>query len=202
MKPYPLDIVDDRQLSPTYDGPIHIWDIDKTYLATRFSSAKHLARIPFEFAIDKKSIPGMPAILRAIRRGTGNDFACTPLYFISASPPMLRQAIQRKMSLDGVDYDGITFKSWSTIVRSLRLQRLRDQIGFKLCALLTSRIKRPTALEYLYGDDVEFDAIAYHLYASLLTTALNTSTAQSLLQKEHLGHEDQRCILNLFEQLP
>lgn len=202
MSQYPLDIVDDRVLPQDYNGPIHIWDVDKTYLATRFSSAKHLARIPFEFAIDKKAIPGMPCVLRGIRRGTSKQFACTPLYFISASPPILRPAIERKMSIDGVDYDGITFKDWAAIIRSLRLRRLREQIGFKVCGLLTSRLKRPLAEEYLYGDDVEFDASAYSLYASLLHPDLNTAQAEVLLRNEAMGHHDQKCIIELFEQLP
>ncbi|HQF25177.1 MAG TPA: hypothetical protein PL065_17065, partial [Polyangiaceae bacterium] len=157
---YPLSVVDDRIFSLDYDGPVFIWDIDKTYLATRFSQPKYMARIPIEFAVDKQAIAGMPEVLRGIRRGTTAAFACAPLYFVSASPPQLRAVITRKMLLDGVEYDGITFKDWAKTIMQRRPGRLKEQVGFKICALLEGRRRRPMASEYLFGDDVEKDAVA------------------------------------------
>lgn len=87
---YPLRINDERVLPDGYDGPVYVWDIDKTYLSTHFSSLHGLARIPLEFAVDKVAIPGMPELLRGLRKGAGPHYAGHPLYFVSASPPSSR----------------------------------------------------------------------------------------------------------------
>ena len=158
--PYPLSIEDQRSYPEGFDGRVFVWDIDKTYLETHFSSLKGMARIPVEFAIDKKAIAGMPEILRGLRRGPGEDYACAPLYFVSASPPQMRRVIERKMLMDGVEYDGIILKDWLKTLRRLRPGRLREQAGFKVCALLAGRQNRPRSTEYLFGDDVESDAAA------------------------------------------
>ena len=109
---YPLCEIDNRSLPPDYAGPVFIWDVDKTYLSTHFSSLQGLVRIPVEFPIDKRAIPGMPELVRGLRKGRGAGVACAPLYFITASPPQLRSALENKMLLDGVEFDGITFKDW------------------------------------------------------------------------------------------
>ena len=165
---YPLAVEDQRILPEGYDGNVFVWDIDKTYLSTRFSSMRGMARIPIEFAVDKHAIPGMPEVLRGLRRGPGPDFACAPLYFVSASPPLLRKVVENKMLLDGVEHDGITFKDWLGTLRQLRPGRLREQVGFKVNALLDGRLRRPRAREYLFGDDVERDAEAFSIYARLV----------------------------------
>jgi hypothetical protein len=168
LKPYPLRVFDDRPLPPGYRGRVLVWDIDKTYLATRLSSLRGIARIPLEFAIDKASIPGMPEVLRGLRRGPGGGFAATPLWFVSASPAQLHRVMARKMLLDGVQPDGFVFRDWLGALRQLRPDRLVDPLGFKLCALLTTRAARPLATEALFGDDAERDPQAYSLYADLL----------------------------------
>ena len=61
---YPLQVHDHRSLPDGYSGPVFIWDIDKTYLSTQFSSLRGLGRIPLEFAVDKQAIAGMPEVLR------------------------------------------------------------------------------------------------------------------------------------------
>src|SRR4051812_48106233 len=87
-------------------GAGFVWDIDKTYLDTRFSQLKGLAGIPFEFGIDKRALPGTVELPRGLRDGpTGREHR--PLYFVSASPPQIAPAIERKMLLDGVEWDGI-----------------------------------------------------------------------------------------------
>lgn len=201
-KPYPLSIEDQRQLDAGYDGPVFVWDIDKTYLSTRFSSLKGLSRIPIEFAVDKKAIPGMPAVLRGLRRGPGADFACSPLYFVSASPPQLRRVVTHKMQLDGVEWDGIIFKDWIGTLLQLKPGRLKDQLGFKLSALLTGRQSRPRAVEYLFGDDVEMDAEAFALYARLLDGELGAGELEERLEKEGVSAEDRKGIQNLLANLP
>ncbi len=199
---YPLSVEDERELPEGYAGPVFVWDIDKTYLATHFSSLKGLARIPIEFAVDKIAVPGMPEILRGLRRGAGPGFACAPLYFVSASPPQLRRVLEHKMLLDGVEFDGITTKDWLKTLRALRPDRLRDHVGFKLCALLSGRQRRPWAKEYLFGDDVEQDAAAFHLYAQILHKEISAGDAEVRMKAEGVRRDDRRCVFSLAARLP
>lgn len=199
---YPLSVLDERSFPQGYDGPVFVWDIDKTYLATRFSQPKYMARIPIEFAIDKQAIPGMPEVIRGIRRGATPVFACAPLYFVSASPPQLRAVIARKMLIDGVEYDGITFKDWVKTLRQRRPGRLREQVGFKICALLEGRRRRPMACEYLFGDDYEKDAVAYSLYAQIVDNELTGDALERELEREGVPADDRRCVRELRGSLP
>jgi hypothetical protein len=201
MAGYPLSVKDDRALPRESTEPVFVWDVDKTYLSTRFSSLKHLARIPVEFAVDKRAIPGMPEVLRGLRRGAGPQFACAPLYFISASPKELRGVLEKKMLIDGVDCDGIILKDWAATLKGLRPGRLREQVGFKLCALLTGRLRRPMSTEYLFGDDVEADADSYGLYARLLAGELAEGALEVALGALGVKPDDRRCILDLAGQL-
>jgi hypothetical protein len=161
-----------------------------------------MARIPIEFAIDKHAIPGMPEVLRGLRRGPGPDYACAPLYFISASPPVLRRVVENKMLLDGVEHDGITFKDWLGAFRQLRPGRLREQVGFKLNALLDGRLRRPLAREYLFGDDVEADAEAFALYAAVINGELQPGDLEQALAEAGVADDDRRCIHDQVGRLP
>jgi hypothetical protein len=199
--PYPLSMDDQRTYPESFDGNVFVWDIDKTYLQTHFSSLKGMARIPVEFAIDKKAIAGMPEILRGLRRGPGEDFACAPLYFVSASPPQMRRVIERKMLMDGVEYDGIVLKDWLKTLRQLRPGRLREQAGFKICALLSGRLNRPKSVECLFGDDVESDAEAFFVYARLLSGELTAGEAETRMLKAGIKRDDRRCIRALLDRL-
>lgn len=199
---YPLSTFDERPLDPEFQGNVFIWDIDKTYLATSFSSMRGLARIPIEFAIDKEAIAGMPDVLRGIRRGPGPTFAAAPLYFISSSPPQLRPVIARKMLLDGVQPDGFTFKNWLLTLRQFRPKRLKDHLGYKLCALLHGRLTRPVAQEFLFGDNVERDAETYALYARLLAGDLKLDALEGAMITGQVTEEDRRIVLELAEALP
>lgn len=199
---YPLNVTDHRQLPVDYEGSVFVWDIDKTYLATRFSSFRNLLKIPLEFAVDKRAITAMPEVLRGLRRGPGDGYACEPVYFVSASPPQLRPVLQRKMLLDGVEYDGMIFKDWGKVLRGMHPRRLREQIGFKICALLTGRVQRPRAREYLFGDDVEVDALVYSMYADALSGQLRGRELESKLRSHGVSEEDIRCALILVGELP
>ncbi len=198
---YPLNQEDQRSYPPGFDGAVFVWDIDKTYLSTQFSSLKGMSRIPFEFAIDKQAIAGMPEVLRGLRRGPGPDYAAAPLYFVSASPPQIRGIVERKMLLDGVEYDGITFKDWAKTLFQLRPGRLREQVGFKLCALLATRQNRPQSREYLFGDNAETDAEAFCLYARLLSPTLSASAADAEMAAAGVKPDDRRCVLDLLSNL-
>lgn len=199
---YPLSMQNDRPLPKGYRGRVYIWDVDKTYLSTRFSSVKGLARIPVEFAIDKKAIPGMPEVLRGLRRGPKPEVECLPLYFISAGPPFLRSVIENKMLMDGVEQDGITFKDWIQTFLELRPGRLWEQLGFKLTALLLGHRHRIHAHEYLFGDDTEQDPLAFSLYAKVINHGLSAAQLDRILEDGGVAEDDRQGIRKLVEGLP
>lgn len=198
---YPMSVTDHRELPEGYSGDVFVWDVDKTYLATRFSSPRHLLRIPFEFAVDKREVPGMPQVLRGLRRGTGSEYASAPLYFVSASPAQLRPVLERKMLIDGVEYDGITLKDWAGVLRQLRPHRLKDHVAFKLCALLAGRRRHPMAREWLFGDDVEADARVFALYSRVLRERPTVARIGVMLRAEGLSDEDVAAVLEAYAGL-
>ena len=200
---FPIDREDYRTYDHEWSGDVVICDIDRTYLYTRFSSLKGLTRIPFEFAIDKRDIAGMVPLLKELRRGPGEVSRHTPLYFVSASPPQLRPVIERKMLIDGVEYDGTTFKDWRACLSSGRLGRMKDQVGFKLTALLHTRHALPRgAREILIGDDLEKDALAYTLYADIVASRIPADRIPRLLTRLGVNEPDAWGVADLARMIP
>ena len=202
---YPLDRSNDRVYADGWTGRIYVWDIDKTYLATEIHSLRGLLAVPFEFAIDKRNVAGTVALLRALRRGTAPAglTAANPIYFVSASPPQLRPVIQRKMLLDGVEYDGITFKDQAALVGKAQFGKLREQIGYKLSALLLNRHELPWHVEEtLFGDDSESDALIYSLYGDVVAGRLRGDPLAKTLLKHQVRREDVDFVLGLVDAMP
>ena len=170
--PFPMVRKLQRHLDPGYSGPIYTWDIDKTWLDTRISQVKGMLRIPFEFAVDKRALPGTTALLHALREGpSGREHR--PLYFITASPPFIRKAIERKMLIDGIEYDGITYKDQLEVFKRRQFASLREHTAFKLGALLLLARAFPTqAPIYMFGDDAERDAWIYCMFADICSGRL------------------------------
>jgi len=200
---FPINRVNERTFDPAWSGEVFICDIDRTYLYTRFSSLKGLASIPFEFAVDKQDIEGMVPLLREVRRGPLQQSRNTPLYFISASPAQLRPVIQRKMLLDGLEFDGTTFKDWLGVVASLRLRRLKEQLGFKLTALLLQRLDLPAgASQVLIGDDLEADALVFTLFSDAVSRRLDEERLLGILGRHGVADDDARDIGALVARIP
>lgn len=190
---YPLERSNDRRYAEGWSGRIYIWDIDKTYLATEIHSLRALLAVPFEFAIDKRNVAGTVALLRALRRGIAPKglTAANPIYFVSASPRELRPVIQRKMLIDGVEYDGITFKDQVALVTRAQFGKLREQIGYKLSALLLNRRELPWDVEEtLFGDDSESDALIYSIYGDVVAGRLRDEALVKTLLKHQVRRED------------
>lgn len=165
--PFPMVRKIQRALDPNYSGPVYIWDIDKTWLDTRISQVKGLLKIPFEFAIDKRALPGTTALLHALREGpSGREHR--PLFFITASPPLIRKAIERKMLIDGIEFDGITYKDQAEVFRRRQFASLREHTAFKLGALLLLARAFPAGAQiYMFGDDAERDPLIYSMFADI-----------------------------------
>lgn len=202
---YPIERTNERVLPADYRGPIDIWDIDKTYLESEFESIRDLLRGAFERAIDKRTKPGMRAVLRALRRGTAPGSGAgapvpvrTPLYFVSASPPELRRVLEGKMLIDGVEYDGIAFKDQLGLMKARRFRELRRHVAYKLAALFEYRAEWPAgAREWLYGDDAETDALIYSLYAQVRAGTLGGEALAEELAKHGVARGDRRLIATL-----
>jgi hypothetical protein len=200
---FPLSRKNERVFPDGYDGEVFVCDIDRTDLATRFSSLRGLATIPLEFAIDKLSIEGMVALLKEIRRGPGARSRHTPLFFVSASPSQLRGVIERKMLLDGLEYDGTTFKDWGKVLLGLTPRRLREQVGFKVTALVSGRQELPSrAREVLLGDDLEQDALAYALYADYLGRRLSEGEVLATMRLHGVSEPDLDGVRRLRRLVP
>lgn len=176
-------------VAPDYSGDFFVWDLDKTYLRTEFESLRDLLRTAFQKAKDKEAYPGAAPLLRALRRGPGDTVR--PIYFVSASPPQLAETIMEKFSLDGVEVDGVYFKDNMRNVRPGRFQRLREQMGYKLLALIDLRRKLPPgAVETTFGDDTETDAAVYSLYSEILQGHIGSWPLYEMLLKQGVFRDE------------
>jgi hypothetical protein len=197
-----LEQSNDRRLPADYDGDVLLWDIDKTYLDTRFSTIRGLLSIPLELAIDKRSIPGAAVLLRALRRGSGVESALVPLYFISGSPPQLRKVVEKKMVLEGVDYDGITFKDQLGLLLAGKPGLIKAQLHYKLKALLLYKRELPENARWLlFGDDVEEDAEAFLMFGKVCA-GLRDRPLEDALIARGVGIELAKEIAQVAAPLP
>lgn len=172
-----------------YEGAVYIWDLDKTYLRTKFESIGDLIKTAFQKAKDKATYPGAAKLLRALR--TGPDGKKRPIYFVSASPPQMAEVISKKFELDDVEIDGIYFKDNLRNIRFGRLRRLREQMGYKMLALLDLRSRLPIgARECFFGDDFETDANTYSLYAQIMKEPMVGRALQELLMKQGVFRDE------------
>lgn len=198
-----IDRVNHRALPAGFRGDVYIWDVDKTYLDTQFDSLKGLMRIPFEGAIDKRAFPGTAQLLKELRRGPGKQPIEAPLYFISASPPKLRAVLERKMLIDGVEFDGLTLKDPVQNVRRGGLRALKAQLAYKLVGLLLHRLDFPAgAHETLFGDDVESDALIYALYADVVAGRIRGAELLRILQRHRTEYQLAEWIVSFADRIP
>jgi hypothetical protein len=160
------------------------WDLDKTYLRSDFETLRQLVRTAFERAEDKVDVPGVAALVRAIKGAAERRGRVAQVYFLSASPPQIGKAIRDKLALDGVPYDGIVFKDQLAHLRRGKLRNLREHVGFKLTELLRGRLGAPEgARELLFGDDWESDPLIYSLYADVLAGRLEPDRLAATLRR-------------------
>jgi hypothetical protein len=198
-----LDRTNERRLPADWAGDVMVWDIDKTYLDTRFSSLRGLLAIPFEFAVDKRHVAGTVPLLRALRLGADPSRPrLTPLFFVSGSPPGLRDVVERRMTLDGVQFDGITFKDQLALLRAGRPRAIKEQVGYKLCALLLLRHDLPVGARYfLFGDDVESDPDVFLLFGAVLAGLRGTALRQRM-RNLGAGRPEIEAAVELASPLP
>ena len=177
---------------------IYRWDLDKTYLRTDFDSVRGLLRSAFEAPSRKKTVPGAATLLRQIR--TTNPAG---IFILSGSPEQMRKALEAKLRLDGIDWDGFTLKpSLHNLVRG-RFRFLRDQISYKLGALLRSRTTvDPSTQEVMFGDDAEADAFIYSLYGDIAAGRVSQDALMAVLESAGVYPHDIPQIVRMAARVP
>jgi len=165
---------------------VYRWDLDKTYLRTEFDTLRDLLRTALENARQKTTVPGAAALLRELRatRPAG-------IFILSGSPEQMRRVLEAKLRLDGIQWDTFMLKpSLRNLLRG-RLRFVRDQLGYKLGALLESRATiLPHVDEVLFGDDAEADAFIYSLYADIVAGRVGSDTLLAVLERARVYPDD------------
>lgn len=160
------------------------WDLDKTYLVSQFESLRYLIRVPFQKGKDKIALPGVATLIKGLRRTVEHGGRSVAVHFLSASPPQIGAAIREKLDLDGIVYDGITFKDQVRHLIYARFDAVLEQIGYKLERLLSSAAESSErAVELLFGDDWESDPYVYSLYADVLAGRIEDERVAELLRR-------------------
>jgi hypothetical protein len=177
---------------------VYRWDLDKTYLRTEFDTVRDLLKTAFETAADKKTVPGAAALLREIR---GSEPA--GIYIVSGSPTQLRKVLEAKLRLDGIHWDNFVLKPQLGNILRGRFRFVKDQVGYKLAALLDTRAAlRSDTLEYCFGDDAEADAFIYSMYADLCGGTVETPILMKVLEAAGVYRDVIPRVVRLAERVP
>jgi hypothetical protein len=185
-------------LAPGAVPPRHTfrWDLDKTYLRTEFDSIVDLAKSAIENAADKQAFPGATSLLRALRQDGHR------ICIVSGSPTQMRQVLNAKLTLDGVDYDEFVLKNNLRNILRGRFRSIRAQIPYKLPAMLQSRLGAAADRETLFGDDAEADAVIYCLYADVVAGTVSLQDLERVLIASRAYDDDAARILDLASRVP
>lgn len=191
-----------RILPEDYNGFYITSDIDQTYLQTDITSQRGLFSTLFQRPDEKMSFPGMPALYEHLRKleadgaptaflSASPDFFRRTLYRKLQSESVEFDKLILKPYTDLVSR--IAQSSWNKI-RNLPYSdiatgaafgiiwsffedsyiNLKQQVGYKLEALLKQRLLMPTgAKEILIGDNMEADYFIFSLYQAILTENQN-----------------------------
>jgi hypothetical protein len=177
---------------------IYRWDLDKTYLRTEFDSLRDLLRTAFEPAAAKRTVPGASALLRELR-ATGP----AAISILSGSPEQMRRVLEAKLRLDGIQWDSFTLKPSLEMLLRGRVRFLRDQVGYKLAALLAARAGTTGEHdEVCFGDDAEADAFIYSLYADLCAGRVGSDTLVAVLERARVYTDTIPRLVRLAADLP
>lgn len=170
------------------------WDLDKTYLRTEFDTIRDLVRTALERPQEKRTNPGAATLVRELVR------AGVSVHILSGSPEQMRRRLEDKLRLDGIEWDAFTLKPNLQNVLRLRFRAVKDQLGYKLPALLRARAElladgEPQPKETLFGDDAEVDAFIYAIYADIVAGRLGEDTLIELGRRGKLYDDDIATIL-------
>jgi hypothetical protein len=180
--------------------PTHVyrWDLDKTYLKTEFDTMKDLLRSAFESAEEKQAVPGAAALLRELRAG-----GAARICFISGSPKQMRRVLTKKLRLDGVEFDEFILKPNLRNMLTGRFRAMREQVGYKLPALLAGRSGLPAEVrETCFGDDAEADGFIYSLYGDIIAGRVDRPLLEEILHRAGAYEDQAQRAVTLADSLP
>lgn len=177
---------------------IYRWDLDKTYLRTDFDTVRALWRTAWEPASSKRTMPGAAPLMRELWR-TGPQ----AIHILSGSPKQMRKVLEEKLKLDGIRWTTFTLKpSLQQLMRG-RVSYLRDQVGYKLNAMLESREASPADTdEVLFGDDSESDAFVYSIYADICAGRVPLDDLTRVLEQAKITRDEVRRIVRRAGRVP
>lgn len=185
---------------------VYVWDLDKTYLDTRFETLGGIWQTAMEKAFQKKNIPGTGALGRALKKHSEEaiekskrEFA---IYFITASPPQLERKIYEKMVFDGIYPFGIYFKDNLKNLHPRRWWRLTQQVGYKIQALLLLRLRFKSDVRFImWGDDSESDAVVYALFSDICSRRMEGDQLRETLKSLSVVGEQMDSIVDLQQRI-
>lgn len=160
---------------------VYRWDLDKTYLATDFSTARGLLQAAVESAQRRKTIPGMRSLLSALWHA--HD---ARVVVVSGSPLFLRRRILTLFQLHGIRCDRLVLKDFGAAVRKGRFGSISAQVPYKLRAHIDTRLwlaaRQEDVGEICFGDDAEVDALVYCLYADVCARRVDATRLARILE--------------------
>lgn len=113
----------------------------------------------------------------------------------------MRKVLTERLRLDGIQPANFILKPNLSNVLRLRLRAVRGQVGYKLEALLRSRIYADEVQEIFFGDDAEQDAFIYSLYADVVAGVVTSSALEAILHACRTYPHESRAILRHLEGL-
>jgi len=179
------------------------WDLDKTYLQTDFDSFRALLRTAMQKAADKRTVPGAATLLRELRQNGSERGVGSRICFISGSPRQMRKVLIEKLRLDGVEFDEFILKPNLRNMLTGRFRAMREQVGYKLPALLAGRAGVAVETrEVCFGDDAESDGFIYSLYGDVLAGRVERPLLERVLTEPGVYPTDAARTVALVESLP
>lgn len=179
---------------------IFLWDVDKTYLDTKFETLKGLWKTATEKANNKVNIPGTGELTRCLNEHFKDDFA---IFFVTASPPQIEHKIYQKLKFDGVEPYGIFCKDNFQNLSPRKLWRITKHVGYKLQALLQLRLLLADDVRIvMFGDDGESDAVIYSLLSDICSRRIDSGSIRQILNFYKVMDSQVDIILDLQSRIP
>jgi hypothetical protein len=115
----------------------------------------------------------------------------------------MRRVLTKKLRLDGVEFDEFILKPNLRNMLTGRWSAMREQVGYKLPALLAGRAGLPPEVrETCFGDDAEADCFIYSLYADVIGGRVERAMLEEILHRAGCYPEDAQRAVALAETLP
>ena len=103
----------------------------------------------------------------------------------------MRQVLTAKLALDGVEYDEFVLKTNLRNMLRGRFRAMREQIAYKLPAMLRRRIGLPPETrETCFGDDAEADGFIYCLYGDIIAGRVERRLLEQILERAGAYDDD------------